>query len=83
MQASNTTVQEPKQEFSAKEMPNKYASVSVDKNPIYNALSIGFDAQSGKLPSTDAIRELFGNTRNQLEIEREKLREDPQAWAYN
>lgn len=64
-------------------MPNKYASIPIEKSPVYNALNIGFDAQSGKLPSTDAIKELFGNTRDQLEIEREKLRKDPAAWTYN
>lgn len=55
-----------KSKFSVTSMPNRYASVAVDKNPVYNALNIGFDVRSGKLPSTEAIRELFGNTRNQL-----------------
>lgn len=64
---------------------NKYTEeVVVNKNPLYNALTLGIDAvDSGKLPDQEKVKELVDNTREFIKERRDKVQDNPRLWAYN
>ena len=52
---------DPKKEvaFNPEKIINKFIEKSqADKNPLFNAVSIGIDAANGKLPKQETLKEL-------------------------
>ena len=72
-------------DFQPEKIINKYVEkVAVEKNPFYNAFTIGIDALNDrKLPNQDQVKELIDNTRDFVKDRQDKVKENPRLWAYN